>query len=357
VPARLAAVHTRSRLDGGALIGIPARLPARADVIRTLRAVNDHWIGANTDPGDNTWPRATYMNADLALYRLTEDARYLDYARGWAEKWSYGLNAGVATRNADDQCAGQAYLDLYDLEPEAAKIAQIGESLRLMVEGPARDDDWWWVDALHMAMPPFARVGRLLGDARYWAKMEALYAYTRRLLNPADELWWRDARYVGRASPNGKNVYWSRGNGWAIAAFAKVLQTVPASRSTEYRARLTGMAAALRAVQRPDGFWNANLADPGHLPGPETSGTAFFTYGLAYGIRAGLLDRSTYLPVVARAWNGMVATAVREDGFLGWVQGVGHEPESSRPVTADSTADFGVGGFLLAGTEVAALSG
>jgi rhamnogalacturonyl hydrolase YesR len=346
--------------------GVSSQLPSRADVIRTLRRVNDHWIGANTDPGDNKWARATYMNADLAVHRLTRDARYLDYARGWAEKWSYALNTGVTTRHADNQCAGQAYLDLYELEPEQAKIAQIEESLRLMVEGPDKDDDWWWVDALHMAMPPFARVGKLLGDTRYWTKMDALYTHTRSaeggtgLLNPPDRLWWRDARYNlpgGKASPNGKNVYWSRGDGWAIAAFAKVLQAVPASRTSEYRGRLTGMAAALRAVQRSDGFWNVNLADPQHLPGPETSGTAFFTYGLAYGIRAGLLDRTTYLPVVARAWNGMVATAVHSDGFLGWVQGVGYEPESSQPVTAGSTADFGVGGFLLAGTEVAGLAG
>jgi unsaturated rhamnogalacturonyl hydrolase len=222
------------------------------------------------------------------------------------------------------------------------------------------------VDALHMAMPPFARVGALLGDERYWTKMDALYTHTRDveggggLLNRRDELWWRDKRYIlpgGKASPNGKNVYWSRGNGWAAAAFAKVLRVLPASRTAEYRDRLTGMAAALRAVQRRDGFWNVNLADPQHLPGPETSGTAFFTYALAYGIRSGLLNRTTYLPVVARAWNGMVKTAVHESGFLGFVQGVGYEPESSQPVTAGSTADFGVGGFLLAGTEVAALTG
>jgi unsaturated rhamnogalacturonyl hydrolase len=351
--------------DAGA---VSSKLPSRADVVRTLRKVNDHWIGANTDPGNNQWARATYMGGDLALYRLTDDQRYLDYARGWAEKWSYALNTGVTTRHADNQCAGQAYLDLYELEPEQAKIAQIEESLRLMVEGPdaAKDDDWWWVDALHMAMPPFARVGALLGDTRYWTKMDALYAHTRNaeggkgLFNAPDRLWWRDKGYVlpgGRTSPNGKNVYWSRGDGWAAAAFAKVLQTLPATRTQEYRDRLTGMAAALRTVQRSDGFWNVNLADSAHLPGPETSGTAFFTYGLAYGIRSGLLDRATYLPVVARAWNGMVATAVHSDGFLGWVQGVGYEPESSQPVTAGSTADFGVGGFLYAGTEVAALTG
>jgi unsaturated rhamnogalacturonyl hydrolase len=366
--ATTATATLASGLGASRAWGVSSKLPRRADVVRTLRKVNDHWIGANTDPGNNQWARATYMGGDLALYRLTGDRRYLDYARGWAEKWSYALNTGVTTRHADNQCAGQAYLDLHELEPEPAKIAQIEESLRLMVEGPdaAKDDDWWWVDALHMAMPPFARVGALLGDTRYWTKMDALYAHTRNteggkgLFNPPDELWWRDKGYVlpgGKTSPNGKNVYWSRGNGWAAAAFAKVLQTLPASRTQEYRDRLTGMAAALRTVQRSDGFWNVNLADSAHLPGPETSGTAFFTYGLAYGIRSGLLDRTTYLPVVARAWNGMVATAVRSDGFLGWVQGVGYEPESSQPVTAGSTADFGVGGFLYAGTEVAALAG
>jgi unsaturated rhamnogalacturonyl hydrolase len=79
-------------------------------------------------------------------------------------------------------------------------------------------------------------------------------------------------------------------------------------------------------------------------------------YGLAYGIRTGIIDRATYLPVAARAWNGMVATAVHADGFLGFVQGVGYAPESSQPITTNSTADFGVGGFLLAGTELAKLS-
>ncbi|WP_433184154.1 glycoside hydrolase family 88/105 protein [Actinoallomurus sp. CA-150999] len=342
-------------------------LPSRAEVIAVLRRVNDHWIGAHTDPGDDKWARATYFSGDLALHRLTGDGRYLDYARTWAEKWSYGLNTGVSTRLADNQCAGQAYLDLNEVEPAKEKVAAIEESLRLMVEGSdaAKDDDWWWVDALHMAMPPFARVGSLLGDTRYWDKMDALYAHTKNvegghgLYRAADALWWRDKRFVlpgGTKSPNGKSVYWSRGNGWALAAFAKVLPVLPAGRAKEYRARLQAMAAALRKVQRSDGFWNVDLGDPAHLPGPETSGTALFAYGIAYGVGAGLLDRATYLPVVARAWNGMVATAVHPDGVLGYVQGVGYEPESSQPVTYDGTTDFGVGGFLLAGTEVARLT-
>jgi unsaturated rhamnogalacturonyl hydrolase len=119
---------------------------------------------------------------------------------------------------------------------------------------------------------------------------------------------------------------------------------------------MQGMARSLLKTQRTDGFWNVNLADPAHLPGPETSGTAMFAYGLAYAIRTGVIDRATYLPIAAKAWNGMVATAVHADGFLGFVQGVGSEPASSQPVTAGSTADFGVGAFLLAAAELAKLA-
>ncbi|HYY21975.1 MAG TPA: glycoside hydrolase family 88 protein [Thermoleophilaceae bacterium] len=70
------------------------------------------------------------------------------------------------------------------------------------------------------------------------------------------------------------------------------------------------------------------LAPP--FPGAETSGTASFAYGLAYGIRAGLLERATYLPVLARAWNGMVGKAVGAGGYLGYVRGVGDRPGGRR---------------------------
>ena len=113
------------------------------------------------------------------------------------------------------------------------------------------------------------------------------------------------------------------------------------------------MCRSLRPLQRADGFWSSNLGDPAHFPGPETSGTAFFAYGLGYGIRVGLLERPTYLPVLARAWNGMVGKAVRADGSLGYVQGVGDRPARA---SAGETHDFGVGAFLLAGSEVAKLA-
>ena len=350
-----------------------ARLPNRAAVVEMLRRVNDHWISAHPDPGDNKWARATYFSGNLALQRLVHEERYLDYAERWARKHKWGLNGGTSTRHADNQCAGQAYLDLYEVEPDPRRIAAIERSVRNMVYGnePNKQNDWYWVDALHMAMPVFVRLGALRRDPRerwtYWRKMYRLYNHTKRiegrglydLRSKRFRLWWRDKRFVPEGklskSPNGKPVYWSRGNGWALAAHVKVLKVLPAGdrRAPEYRQTVREMCRTLGTIQRADGFWNVNLGDSKHLPGPETSGTAFFTYGLAYGINEGLLPRSTYLPVVARAWNGMVAEAVRNDGLLGYVQGVGDRPGRT---SASETHDFGVGAFLLAGTEVVKLA-
>lgn len=345
------------------------QLPSRADVLAVMQRVNDYWIGANANPGDNWWARSTYFSGNMAHYQLTRNSRYLDYAVAWAEQHGYSLIGGAVTRNADNQCAGQVYLDLYQELGGQAKIAMLEDSLTRMVNSTKRDD-WWWVDALHMVMPSFARLGALRGDTSYWVTMYQLYHSTKRLqldrvnrvtglYSESAPLWYRDNGYAidgpQQFSPAGNPVYWSRGNGWALAAHAKVLKAIPLSnkRGPEYAHTLRSMASALLPVQRADGFWNVNLADPAHFGGPETTGTAFFAFGMAYGIRAGLLDRATYLPVVARAWNGMVATAVRADGFLGYCQGVGAGPA---PVDPNQTADYGVGALLMAGAEIAALT-
>ncbi|MFJ2634203.1 glycoside hydrolase family 88 protein [Streptomyces sp. NPDC087422] len=363
-----ATAHATARAAASAAAPPSPVLPSRAAVVTALRRVADHWIGAHADPGNNQWANATFFSGLTALYRLTSDTRYLAYARSWAERNNYGLNGGTTTRNADNQCAGQVYLDLYEIEPDPAKLTAIETCLHRMVytDQAGKDDDWWWDDALHMAMSPFARLGVLRGDANYHRKLHDLYRHTKSaeggpgLHDPATGLWYRDKNFLpgGILSPSGKPVLWSRGNGWVAAAHTKTLKALPADQAdtAEYRATLKELVRAVAAVQRTDGFWNVNLADPAHFPGPETSGTVFFAYGTAYAVRAGLVDRATYLPVAARAWNGLLATAVHPDGTLGYIQKVGDRPDSSQPVTYDSTADFGVGGFLLAGTELAALA-
>ncbi|MDX8029106.1 glycoside hydrolase family 88 protein [Lentzea sp. BCCO 10_0856] len=306
------------------------------------RAAADYWI-RTMSLGGNDWHDAILHSGVMALYRATNDTRYRDYTLSWANRHNFALRSSSGNPHfADHQAAGQAYLDLYEDNPEPRRRAAIVREIDATI-ATRRTDYWWWVDALHMALPIYARLGRMdYGDR--------LYRYTRqRLWN--NGLWWRDGKFVN------KNIYWSRGNGWAIAALAKVLNVLPPE--SPYRAGYVNdfkqMAAKLAQVQRADGFWNVNLGDPANYPGPETSGTAFFTYGLAWGVRKGVLDAATYRPVAVKAWDGMLRTALQNNGRLGYVQGVGQQPSDHQPVGRDDTSNFSVGAFLLASSEVAEL--
>jgi unsaturated rhamnogalacturonyl hydrolase len=334
-------------------------LPTKSEVAAAMQKVNDYWMSIHPDPAHNSWwhngwSRSAYFTGDMAHYLMTGDVRYLNFARDWAERHNWQLNEGCYTTNADDQCAGQTYIALYKLNPVPSKISCITTSIN-----NSETEDWWWIDAMYMAMPIYAELGVLYDDPTYFEMMYERYEDTkvRRGLYDTDEgLWYRDEgyKYPGNQTPNGEKIFWSRGNGWVFAAHARVLEVLPidAPHRDEYIATFQAMAEALKAVQRPDGFWNVSLADPNDYPGPETSGTAFFTYGMAWGINNGYLASSGYGATVAKAWNAMVNTAVHPNGKLGYVQGVGQEPASSQPVTYDNTEDFGVGAFLLAGSEV-----
>ncbi len=108
-------------------------------------------------------------------------------------------------------------------------------------------------------------------------------------------------------------------------------------------------------MQRADGYWNVSLHDSTHFGGKELSGTALFLYGMAWGINNGLLEKKQYLPAIVKGWNSMSAECVHPDGSLGFVQGTGKEPKDGQPVTYDKKPDFedyGLGCFLLAGSEV-----
>jgi rhamnogalacturonyl hydrolase YesR len=338
-------------------------LPVKTEIIDRLKLVNDYWIQDHPDPGYNDWARAAYFTGNMAFYSTYPKKKYKDYALLWAENNYWGLNYGPTTRNADNQCAGQTYIDLYwsDNKSDSFRIASIDTSISKMIKSTGIDD-WWWIDALYMAMPVFTRLGNEHNDTAYFNRMYAMYRDTkirRNLYNQTTGLWYRDESFAPPYStPNGLDSYWSRGNGWVFAAHASVIGGLPDTNihRQEYIETFQHMAEALKARQRSDGFWNVSLDDPNDYGGPETSGTSFFTYGMAWGVNHGLLDSATYYPVVVAAWQGLCEIAIHENGYLGYIQGVGSNPSSSQPVTYETTSDFGVGAFLLAGSEVAKLA-
>jgi unsaturated rhamnogalacturonyl hydrolase len=365
----------RSWLLGGMLLLLVSLAPPRAaaalpplDRQATLAAisrVNDAWIAKHPRPLASNWDWATYFSGDMAAYAATGTPRYLTYARDWAQAHHYDLLQDNTTPLADHQAAGQVYLDLYDLDHQYTDVANLITSLYTFLTTTKRRHDWPYVDALNMAMPVFARVGVLTGDNLYLTAMYAEYQYTaygvdkRGLYDRKAHLWYRDGLSLPpHLSKQHRPIFWSRGNGWAFAALAKVLAVLPTSAPgwNLYLGTFRQMAAALVPLQRPDGFWNVDLNDPLEEPGPETSGTALFAFGYAWGMRAGVLDPATYMPVLQRAWQGLLQIAVQEDGVLGYVQGRGTGPDTGRKPGKCSTSNFGVGAFLLAANQVAQLA-
>lgn len=351
----------------------PQRLIKKKQTLVAMRLANQYFMQKWPDPGkptfvkkerpSNLWTRAVYYEGLMALYSIDKKKSYYNYAVQWAESHQWGLWGGPQVRNADNQCCGQTYLDLYRIDKKEERIRDIKASMDNMIDSD-KIDDWWWIDALQMAMPVFVKLGVLYKDTSYFSRMYDMYAYTKYkhgdngLYNPDDHLWWRDKDFdPPYKEPNGEDCYWSRGNGWVVAALVRTLEGLPASdpHYAEYLQDYKDMLQALLPLQRPDGFWNASLHDPGNYGGKELTGTSLFVYGMAWGINKGIIDRETYLPVVIKAWNALVKDCVHPDGQLGWVQSTGKEPKDGQPVSYDKIPDFedyGLGCFLLGGSEV-----
>jgi len=346
----------------------------QSDILDKMRLANQYFMDKWPDPGkeivterarpSNIWTRGVYYEGLMALYSIDPQKKYYDYAIEWGAKHRWDLRNGVETRNADDQCCGQTYIDLYlaDKKQSPERIEKIKASIDKMVSSD-KVDDWWWIDALQMAMPVFTRLGVIYNDTSYFRKMYELYAFAKYkhgdkgLYNPVDHLWWRDKDFdPPYKEPNGEDCYWSRGNGWVLVALARTLDMLPKTdpHYDEYLQDYKDMADALLKLQRPDGFWNVSLHDPTNFGGKETTGTSMFTCGFAWGVNNKLLDSKKFTTAIINAWNGLSAV-VHPNGFLGYVQGTGKEPKDSQPVGYDNVPnfeDFGLGAFLLAGSEV-----
>jgi len=347
--------------------------PKKKEVLKAMTLANKYFMAKWPDPGksiitnrerpSNIWTRAVYYEGLMELYRIDKKKAYIDYAYDWGNKHKWGLRDGIRTRNADNQCCGQTYIELFLKSKDSTHIRDIKASIDLMVQSE-KQDDWNWIDALQMAMPVYTRLGAIYQDTSYYRKMYELYSFAKYkhggngLYNAAEQLWWRDKDFVPPyKEPNGEDCYWSRGNGWVVAALVRTMQWLPKTdpHFAEYLQDYKAMLKALLPIQRADGFWNVSLHDSTHFGGKELSGTALFVYGMAWGINHQVIDKETYLPVLGKAWNALVQDCLHPTGMLGYVQGTGKEPKDGQPVGYTNIPDFedyGLGCFLLAGSEV-----
>lgn len=350
-----------------------------ADQVKELiTRVNTYWQQNNKAETRSFWDPAAYHTGNMEVYKLLKDDKQLDYTRRWAyhnnwsgateadpSRWKYA-NYGEGKDYVlfgDWQVCFQTYIDLYNLAianggTDADNYFMVKRAKEVMhYEAYSKKDDyWWWSDALYMVMPVMTKMYKLTGDVQYLDKLYENLLYSDRImLDQETGLYFRDARYVypNHKSVNGKKDFWARGDGWVLAGLAKVLQDLPKDYK-HYKFfvdKFQRLADIVAKTQQKDGYWTRSILDPNHAPGPETSGTAFFAYGIMWGVNNGFLAKKDYKKCVDRAWQYISETAVQADGKVGYVQPIGDRAIPGQTVDANSQANFGVGAVLLAACE------
>ena len=344
--------------------------PTEAEEVRKIiDKVNTYWQTHNKPEVRSFWDNAAYHTGNMEAYFLTGNETYRAYSEAWAThnewkgaksnnkaewRYSYG-ESDKYVLFGDYQICFQTYVDLYNILPENHKIARAREVMEYQMSTP-KNDYWWWSDGLYMVMPVMTKMYHVTGNQKYLDKLYEYIQFSDSIMYDAEEgLYYRDAKYVypKHKSVNGKKDFWARGDGWVLAGLAKVLKDLPKEfkHYDFFVDKYVRMAKAVAAIQQPGGYWTRSMMDPEHAPGPETSGTAFFTYGLLWGVNNGYLDEATYMPVIKKAWNYLQKTALQKDGRVGYVQPIGEKAIPGQIVDANSTANFGVGAFLLAACE------
>ena len=346
-------------------------VPKPPSTIEIITKVNDQWQATHRPEVRSFWDDAAYHTGNMEAYKLLGNARWLAYSDAWARynlwqgarekdpsKWKYA-NYGEGQDYVlfgDWQICFQTYLDIYEMQPDDYKIARALEVMDYEVRQP-QNDFWWWADALYMVMPVMTKLYKTTGDVKYLDKLYENFKWSDDLMFDKDEqLYYRDAKYIWpkvKTACNGGKSFWARGDGWVLAGLAKVLSDMPKDYKHRdfFELRFRQLAEGVARVQRPGGYWSRSMLCEQDAPGPETSGTAFFTYGMLWGVNNGILNRSKYEPVIEKAWQYLITTALQPDFSVGYVQPIGEKPDPTKTVNARSQANFGTGAFLLAACE------
>ena len=323
----------------------------------------DTYSGYEEPHHELDWTNAALYSGMVKWAAMAGEESYYNWLKNIGESHDWKLHKRKYL--ADDHAVGQMYIELYRKYGDERMIAPTKEQFDFIIYHPARtslqwntpyhQDRWNWCDALFMSPPVWAKLYKITGEQKYLDfMMEEYRATTDFLFDEEAHLYYRDENFIGQLD-HGTKIFWSRGNGWVFAGLANIMNELD-PRTEEYRYFLTifkKMAKQLLKIQTPAGHWAMSLLGQEFYPGPETSGSSFFIYGLAWGINQGILDRGAYEPAVRKGWNAMVSH-VTENGMLGYVQPIGAAPGKAWP---DKTEVYGTGAFLSAGSEVYKLYG
>ena len=356
--------ETFPKLDQSTLTTASSSEMTPLAVLNVMQRVADWQLANPARPATTGWIQAAGEAGIMALAGISGDAKYRDamLAMGETNDWQLGERL----YDADDHCVGQTYAELYFLYRDPKMIAPMREKFDAILAKPSDApnldsalpdhkalEQWSWCDSMFMAPPTWVRLYAATGDEKYLDfALTNFWRTTDYLYDKDEHLFFRDSTFFKKTEANGKKVFWARGNGWVMGGLVRILQYLPTNNPDRPRFEqlFKDMAGKILSLQQADGLWRASLLDPDSYPLKEASGSGFFTYALAWGVNQGLLDRAKFEPAIQKAWTALVS-CVEADGKLTHVQPVGSNPNPGK-FADDSTAPYGVGAFLLAGSEV-----
>lgn len=326
-----------------------------------------NWQIANQDKVKHhplDWTNGALYRGMIEWGNTSNNDKYIDFVSSIGEKHRW--NVGHNVYHADHICVGQSYIELYRKTGNSRILQPTLERAFYIASNPSKAplskldqigkiERWSWCDALFMAPPVYAALFTLTGDQIYADYLNNEYKVCVDSLYDKDaKLFYRDIIRIPLREPNGEKQFWARGNGWVFGGLPLVIDNLPkASSMRKYYIELfKEMAKAVLATQDENGTWHSSLLDAETYPLPENSGSAFFCYGLAWGINNGYLNEKEYSPALTKGWQSIVKY-VNKEGKLGYIQPVAAAPNT---VDEESTDVYGVGAFLLAGSELYRMS-
>ena len=176
---------------------------------------------------------------------------------------------------------------------------------------PAPADPKWRTEDMFMLGSTMGRSYALTQEGQY---LDVLTSFLVEMgTQQISGLYWHD-----RETP----FYWGRGNGFAVLGLAETLTYLPQSHPLYadillmYQKLLNG----LLKYQNPSGCYHQVITLPGSYQ--EMTSTCMIGYGVARGVKLGLLDQS-YFPILASLWNGAKARVTETGDVVDGCTGTG----------------------------------
>lgn len=343
------------------------KLPEKDEVMMIMESVANWQLNEKLNHKLTDWTNGALYAGMMEFAKIANDQKYMDWLidKGNKTNWEPHKRQNMLDRyHADDYAVGIMYLEMFHIKGNGHMLDPILKLLNTIHANPSTVgldfafhrhqrpiERWSWCDALFMAPPVWAKAYGITGEPKYLDFMYKEYKATADFLyDHKEHLFFRDSRYFHQKEPNGQKMFWGRGNGWVLGGLPIILEELPDTYNEKmwFEKLFVDMATRIASLQDETGYWHASMLDQESYPNPETSSSGFFIYSLAWGINNGYLDYKKFQPVVLKGWNALTE-AVFPDGKLGWVQPIGENPKNT---TKEMTEVYGVGAFLLAGTEI-----